>query len=217
MTDGEIGGLSAYSGSEVRITGGTVTSFPSFGTPTQPGFGGSLYVGPNVTATISGGSFGDRVTADSNSNLTIEGSEFRINGQPIAGMQNIGDQTLVKFGWSTLTGVLGDGTPFAFTYVDSDYIDVTTLKMVSVPAPTPRHIYSPLEPLPRGVPETEILTVSDGGTIPNNFNAGRGSIVHVLAGGRVGTNFEAVAATVNLTDATVGPYFGAFDHSNVRI
>jgi hypothetical protein len=214
---GEVGGLSAYSGSEIHISGGVVASPPSYAPPFQQSFGNSLYVGPNVTATISGGTFGDRVMADYNSDFTIEGSDFRIDGQPIAGLQNIGDHTLVNFGWNTLSGVLADGTPFAFAYVDADYIDRATLKVVAVPTVVPRHILAPIDPIPRGIRQGEVLTIGAGGTTGDNFNAGRGTVVSVLAGGTTGNNFEAVAATVNVTGGTVGTNFGAFDGTHINI
>jgi hypothetical protein len=66
-----------------------------------------------------------------------------------------------------------------------------------------------------GVRDGQTLIVGDGGTIIENFNAGRGSRVRVLPGGQVGNNLEAVAATVDVQgDATT---MRLFDGSTLNV
>ena len=66
----------------------------------------------------------------------------------------------------------------------------------------PNVIEVPNDSAPGGVHTGQQLTLHESGSLPLNFNAGRGSVVNIR-GGTVGPNFEAFAAEVNIDGGQV--------------
>ncbi len=196
-------GFSAKSNSTVNITGG---NFGSFGAN-------------DATVNISGGTVGDSFNSQPSATVGFAGVDFAIDGVPLTGLDNVGDQLSLNLAQGhLLTGTFTDGTPFAFTSAESDYIanDSLTLIRSAEPAPGPAFIDVPGDAAPWGVHAGQTLNVSDGGTVGDNFNAGNGSVV-VISGGTVGENLEAVGAEVNISGGVVGAEFDAFYDSTVNI
>ncbi len=85
-----------------NVSGGTI------GTAVGVGAGGVL--------NFSGGTAGNSIHADAGSQLNISGGDFRLDGAPIAGLQNVGSSLPFNIpAGSLLTGTLADGTPIALT------------------------------------------------------------------------------------------------------
>jgi hypothetical protein len=179
-------------------------------------FGGSVgrrfraYDGSRVA--ISGGSIGDRFWSLDGSRVTISGGEFRLDGVPVAGLESVGDSTALDLpDGALLTGVLADGTPFAFSSLDDDSIAPGTLTVQTseLPPVGPSVITASTDAIPLGIRQGQTLVVDPGGMVGDNFNAGRGSTVNVT-GGTVGNYLEVVEATVTISDGSVGGQFDAF-------
>lgn len=196
--------LYAGAGSRANISGGNI--------------GTSSRAVSGAVMNISGGAFGDRLTALTGSQVRFLGSDFRIDGAPITGLELVGSTHAIDLPASSLlTGTLSDGTPFALSSDDLDTIEngTLTLEAASVAA-TPAQFQVPSDAAPLGIHNGQSLTLSTGGKLPNNFNAGRGSIV-TITGGEVGNNFEAVGANVEIQGGAVGTDLDAFAGSVVNV
>ena len=198
--------IGASSGSEVNISGGS--------------FGALFRANDGSVVRVSGGSFFDGFETEQGSAVEFAGDDFRINGEPIQGLESIGDSQPVSIAHDDLlTGTYLDGTPFAFVYQsNSPFFDGTprendefsdgtlTLIVGQLPEIATGVINSATDPVPLGIRAGQTLQVDDGSAVPSNFMAGPGSVVNV-AGGTVGPNFEAIDAEVNISDGSVN--FGA--------
>jgi hypothetical protein len=183
---------------------------------------------PGSVVNISGGTFGDFFrTADSDS-ARISGAEFRIDGIEVPGLGGIGSTvTLTLHPDALLSGTLADGTPFAFSKQDefplvsflgdSFPAGALTLELDSLPPIGPALITASTDPIPPGIRQGQTLRVDAGGSVPDNFNAGRGTTILVEPGGEVGENLEGVNANVAITGGTVAAGFDVFDRSIVTI
>jgi len=192
-------------GSEANISGGSV--------------GLRFEVDNGSTANISGGSFGDSFGTEIGSAVNIIGGEFRLDSVPIEGLETVGNTLPFDIpAGSVLSGTLADGTPFAFSDLDPDFISdgTITLKAAALPPVGPGVIVVPSDPVPQGVRTAQVLVVDDGGVVDDSFNAGWGSTV-VVAGGQVGNNFEAVGAQVTVSSGSLGWAADAFEGSKVDI
>lgn len=195
-------GLYAEQQSQLSISGGNV---------------GYLQLLDNSKLTLSGGTT-ERLNMVSGS-ARIRGSEFRIDGVLIDGLDSVGMSKFVTPPQgASLTGVLQDGTPFLFSKNDDDnfYSFGFTLEATATPTIGPANITAGADPVPLGIRDGQTLVVGSGATLARNFNAGRGSTVNIQAGGSVGDNFEAVHATVTTSGGNFGMMFGAFDGTVVN-
>ena len=234
VTGGDIGhSFRAWTGSQVNISGGNV--------------GSSMSVENGAAVNISGGAVDDRMTGDVNStinwsggtigddfgvaigggslsgvgHINVHGSDFRLNGALIAGLNNPGDTVQVNrpsSGPWLFSGTLEDGTPFALGMDDQLSLPNGSLTFIqtAAPAPEPAAIQVPTDPAPLGVRAGQTLTLQEGGALGEHFNAGRGSTVNIQ-GGTVGKNFEAVAAEVTISGGNIGDSFDVFQGSQVAI
>jgi len=206
ISGGSVGaGFTAFSGSTVSITGGT--------------FGHSFVAFDGSTVTITGGSMGDFFCACTGSTVNISGGEFRLDDMLVDGLGTVGSEVALDVpDGSVFSGTLADGTPFAFSSLDLDFIgsNALTLQAAALPDIGPPLIALPGDVAPRGIRSGQTLFIQEGGWVGDNFNAGWGSIVDIV-GGRVGRNFEAVGAEVSISDGYVGERFGAFAGSTVAI
>ncbi len=170
-------------------------------------------------ANLSGGSIGRQLEVDSGAELNIFGGEFMLDGVTIAGLDNPGDSAGVTLTSPfQLTGILEDGTPFAFHDLDRDLITDAniTLFRTALPAIGPASISLPTDPVPDGLRDGQTLTIEAGGSTGEIFNAGPGSTV-ILDGGEIGEDFEAVGADVQILDGIVQDHFDALAGSTVLI
>jgi hypothetical protein len=202
--------LTALSGSTVNISGGTIGDGADFR-------GGSI-------GQISGGVFGDNFIAGGVGGLvTLRGGEFLLNGVPIGNTASLDLPTQ----W-TLSGVLENGTPFVFTNRENnrdsllrrDIIADNRLALAVVPlAPIgAATIHLPGDPRPDGIRSGQTLSLGAGGALGNNFSAGPGSVVRMEAStSRIGTNFEASGAQVDVFGGFIDERFDAFGDSVVNV
>jgi hypothetical protein len=207
------------SGATINATGGTI--------------GNDFSAGPGTTANISGGNFGDEPyfyggtisggTFGQQFSMefgTLIGSDFEVNGKPIAGLTNIGDTVAspIQKAGTVFSGTFADGSPFAFLFRGATYDNVSfaTLQLSAPAAPGPALINSPADTVPNGARSGQTVVVSSGGAIPNNFTAGAGSTV-TINDGTVGTNFKAVGNQVNVNGGAIGPNFTTLTGSTANL
>lgn len=218
----------ALSGSVVNVSGGSFgSSFRaengSVANISGASFGRSIRAESGGTLNITGGAFGDLVGING-STWRISGGEFQLDGVAIGGLDTPGNSVPFNLpAGSLLSGILADGTPFAFSSLDGDSVRDGTLTLIAaaLPAIGPTTITAPSDPVPLGIRSGQTLIVNSGGTVGNNFNAGAGSTL-VVNGGQVGENLEALSAQITIAGGTVGngPYFeglSAFQNSTVTI
>lgn len=230
----------------VHISGGTFSADASLR------YGGRLLLNANSELYISGGSIDRISTADWGSNpprpghrkldiaggaigslqfvpgealaqFTIHGGGFRLDGIPIKGLENIGDQVLLEHRTQgTLTGILADGTPIYIGGPGEQSSEIAalgnvTLQLASLPPVGPTIVHASTDDVPWGIREGQTLVVDGGGVLHNNFVAGMGSSVQVDEGGSVGNNMEAIGAKVTISGGTVGHELGIFDQSQLLV
>jgi len=199
-----VSGLFANSGSTLNISGGSLGSIGAYN--------GSV-------VNISGGSLGAFFRANSGSQVNIFGGEFRLDGMTISGLDTVGDSLALNLpDGAVLSGVVADGTPFAFSSLDSNRIDDGTLTLIAseLPPTGPAVIVVPSDPAPLGIRAGQTLIIEDGGEIGRNFNAGWGSRVN-LSGGMIDRRFSALGAQVTISDGWIDSFFEAAGGSVVDI
>jgi hypothetical protein len=210
--------FSAASGSTVNVSGGHLKSLTPDSGAVVSISGGNLDLADlsaTQSAVVSGGTFGDSFAT--NSATTLSGTGFELDGAPLAGLDMPGNTLMFTLPANKLlTGTLADGTPFAFTSSEGDHLSSVKLLRSNDLAAAPPTINVPTSAAPPGVRSGQTLTLQSGGSLPDNFNAGRGSRVDVL-GGTVGANFEAVGSIVNISAGQVGANFDAFAGSQINI
>jgi hypothetical protein len=240
ITGGTIGDHNAvFSGSVVDISGGQVGTTTAAGGIINVASGAFVealtgestslinITGGNIgyllrtysTLNVSGGALGGQFVTETGSQASISGGEFRLNGVLINGLDSPGNTVLLNVpAGAILSGTLSDGTPFAFSSLDTDSIanGTLTLKATTLPPISPTTITINNAQAPLGVRAGETLVVQSGGILAPNFNAGRGSTLQIH-GGQVGSNLEAVAANVSISGGAIGESFDAFSGSTVLI
>ncbi|QDS98460.1 hypothetical protein [Adhaeretor mobilis] len=161
-------------------------------------------------STIFGGRIGSIWNTTYGGDVTIIGSQFELDGVPIAGLETVGNE--ISFVQPTIGGVLSavleDGSTIAIGVSNYDgevAHDPLVLRRSTSPAASPSPINLPADPTPAGLRAGQVLTVGAGATLPPIFAAHRGSVVNLQAGGEIGHGFRATAATVNVSGGTLGP------------
>jgi hypothetical protein len=206
LSGGELRYVTTDNGSHVRMTGGSISYFDSF-------TGGQFE--------ISGGSLGDAFRLYSGTAFLLEGSDFRLDGVTIPGLEAPGSEQPVNIAAAKLfTGVLSDGTPFAISRSDGltdIYSDVLRVRSAPVAPIGSSLIVASHDAVPRGIRAGQTVIVDAGGRIPANFSAGRGSAVEILAGGVAGSNLEGVGATLNISGGAVEGTLDGFEGSQIQI
>jgi hypothetical protein len=218
LNAGNLGdGFDAYRGTVLNVSGGTVGWHLNAGAGSVVNINGGI-VGPDMRAysgsqiKLAGGVVGYGLLAFSGSSLRIQGSEIRVDGQLVPGLQSIGSSTNITLpSDSVLSGTLSDGSPFMFG--SDDLLSGTlTLEATSVPAIGPAVINVPGSAAPQSIRAGQKLILSSGGTLPDYFEAGWGSEVQIT-GGTVGKYFEVANSHVSISSATIGELFGAYSGS----
>ena len=225
ISGGSIGGLaSAFTGSIFNISGGTVGSNFLAGNGSIVNIsGGSISIlfeaANGSVVNLSGGAMNHILRTHPGSRFNIDGGEFRLDGVPISGLTETGSARAIDIpAGAVFSGTLVDGTPFAFSGQDSDIFaaGTLTLRRTSLPPPASTSYYVPNDPAPVGLRTGQSLVLEDGGALGNQFNANWGTAV-TINGGRIGDDFEANGAVVNISGGTVGWRFDAFYGSLVNI
>ncbi|MEO1498215.1 MAG: hypothetical protein AAFV43_13815 [Planctomycetota bacterium] len=174
---------------------------------------GRLTVGGNGVATVEGGRLGEvwRTAFQSNqtNKLTLVGGQWEIDGTPIAGLTNPGDE--VEFDLpatgALLSGVLSDGSPLALEVIgDNGEVlnGAITLRVASVPLPSTEPINLPLDPAPAGL-RGETLEVGAGGRVGPVFTAIDNSTINLSRNGAIGDMLRvADTSVVNNAGGSVG-------------
>ncbi|QDT74552.1 cupredoxin domain-containing protein [Lacipirellula limnantheis] len=208
INGGLVNNLIGHTNSLISITGGKIG-------------GGSEGVSINSKIDIHGGAYG-KFNAYSLADVALYGGEFRLDGQLIGGLEQVGDTVAIDIpNRSVLSGTLTDGTPIVFTALkgsDGDSLapGVLKLKATSVPPPLPADLLASRDPTPRGLREGQTLRVDAGQVLGNYFTAGRGSTLIVDPGGTVGNNLRSVAATVKISGKLNGDLV-AVDGSQIEL
>jgi hypothetical protein len=183
---------------QVTITGGTI------GDLFEPLAGSTVH--------ISGGSLGDAFRAQAGSAITLSGGDFRINDTPIPGLGSVGVSLPINVPLgAVLSGILSDGTPFAFASTDDDVLTngTITLETTLLPVVTDTDLIVPGNVVGQGI-RGQTLTVLGGGAIGDNFNVGPDSVITLLSGGTIGANLEVLGAELNILGGSVGASLDAF-------
>ncbi|TWT35479.1 hypothetical protein KOR34_03710 [Posidoniimonas corsicana] len=200
VNDGRIGSNStAYDGSVVDVLEGQVLN------------GFNARSGSQIT--VRAGYVGGDFDADVGAQVELTGYDFKLDGLPVAGLATVGDAIGVDLGaGQLLTGVLADGTSFAFHSDDSDQLAAGTLTLRRTDAPEsgPAAISVPSDAAPVAIRAGQTLTLEDGGELADYFVAGDGSRL-VVEGGRVRNYAEAINAEVEVNSGEVGVGFSAFN------
>lgn len=224
IAGGLVRGLQTWSNTTVTMTGGTAEQLSAKSGSTLTLSGGSygeVWIQEGAAMTASGGTFGDGPAAFTGGSFALVGADFRLNGEPVLGFTSIGQtQQIDILQGQLLTGVLADGTPFAFQNVDDAdtfYAGTLRLQLAETPAIGPAVVVASGGGVTYGLRAGQTLIVDNGGVVPANFNAARGTTVVIEAGGTVGDNFEAVGSNVTIAGGTIGRWFDAFAGTNVHV
>ena len=128
ITGGTVGErFAAGGGSTVNVSGGTIGDTFVAQSGSTVNISGGMF--NNVTTlsgsevNISGGTFGNPFGVVNGTTLRFSGGNFRLDGQLISGLETVGNTLplIVPIG-SVLSGTFQDGTPFAFTSQESDFL-----------------------------------------------------------------------------------------------
>ncbi|MCA9186719.1 MAG: hypothetical protein KDA99_13925, partial [Planctomycetales bacterium] len=180
--------------------------------------GTNLGAGDGNVVTIRGGGLGNEFSARAGSEVLVYGSDFRFNGQPVAGLHDVGDRVSVN-GMSdgVLTGYLADGTPFAFSgYRDFIADGVLTVELTESTHAEPTLIQVPAEAAPDSVRDGQVLIVDRQAQLPDLFQVGPGSVVIARNDAMLGHELTAVAASVLIDDSRLGALATFLDKSVLR-
>ncbi|MCA9188793.1 MAG: hypothetical protein KDA99_24375 [Planctomycetales bacterium] len=183
-------------------------------------------VGSDLTAsegnfvTISGGVIGNGLTVDNGSQLWIFGSDFRLDGIPIDGVNHVGDQFAVTelSGNAVLSGTLSDGTPFAFSSFRDQIADGVVTVELAETVPVGEVLMQAEAGIgPQSIRDGQLLVAEQSAVLPDMFQAGRGSTLVMRNGAAAGDYLTAVDATVIADNANIGSLATFLDNSTLRM
>lgn len=190
--------------SSVVIRGGMIEDFTSFDGSDVVMFGGTI---SNNFSVHEGGT------------ATIGGGDFRINGVPIEGLQDVGDASPVNPpANSVLSGVLIDGSPFIINISPRSQFaeDALTLAVFAIPPVGAADLELPRDDVLHGLRSGQTLVVRNGGSTGDGFRALAGSVIEV-AGGEVGGYLRSYRASVAVTDGSIGDDFFSLDSNTITL
>ncbi len=202
--EGSVNQLSSRPDSDINLRGGGVTKIGSSGgrvTITGGSVLFSLDMYDNGILEIAGGSHSDNFEVRTGSSMTVRGGEFHLNGEPLAIPIQSGGAAGISVdltGGSVLSGVYADGTPFVLSGDQEEIQVLIELDEVALPAPGPSQINVPSDPVPPGVRGGQTLTLSSGGSLPDNFTVAAGGSL-VVQGGSIRSNLELAGATAEIS------------------
>ncbi|BBO35881.1 hypothetical protein PLANPX_5493 [Lacipirellula parvula] len=214
VTGGLVSGASIDDDVTATISGGQINQISGDKESTVNIFGGEIN-----SAHLQGAVhlYGGRIDDDPfrvrvGGKLFIHATEFRLNGVPIAGLQNVGDSQVIPVpAGSVLSGVYSNGAPFVFSG-DRGEIDAPISLIQSAPhGPLPTSYTVNNAESPDGIHDGQTLTLQTGGALPAHFTVGQGGHLVVQAG-TVGRNLEVIDATFDMLGgaaSTTHAYRGA--------
>jgi hypothetical protein len=222
VSGGSIGPYSyVFSGSTLNISGGSVDRELNVwdGVVNISGgtVGSDFYASAGSTVNISGGAIAH--SFHSAGSTKISGSDFRLNGVPITGLETYAATAFEIPAGSVLSGTLWDGTPFSFSDQASDWFEKGSLRLERYPAAPASAANTVLYagiPAPARIGAGQFLVVGAGGKVGDYFRAGWGSSLTVL-NGTIGDYSDAIGAHVLIASGVVGHNFNAFYGSEVTI
>ena len=191
-----------YKDTNVNMTGGLLLS--------------QFYDGASLD--LHGGIVDDDFIVRDGASISIHGSDFRLNGTPVAGLETIGETLPVNIGdGAVLTGVLEDGSVFLFSNLNDDIADGTiTLVESNIPAPAQMVYNLPGDTPPVGLRVGQTLILGpDSEPATTNFAAYNATIL--INGGNLGYEPEVVNSVVTMTSGEIGLGFDAHYGSVVNI
>jgi hypothetical protein len=216
VTGGTVIRTYGQQGSIANIHGGQINDFSTEGHVNVTGGNFEQFNVQQGTANVSGGVFGDSFDIRIDAELTLNASEFRLNGALIANLDDVGDTRLLTLGpQDVLSGVFADGTPMIFSGMEGRIEEPIRLTRSASYTPGPAKIIVPTDPAPAGIHSGQTLILNDGGTLPANFSVVHGAAAQIQ-GGTVGHNFEVIGATVDMTGGTLRTIQG-FQDSVINI
>ncbi len=188
--------LTAWNGGTVDYTGGTYLRSVALDRGIANIYGG--FVGPasgvglHGIVNIHGGVIRDEFHFQVGQ-LTLYGGEFRLDGEPVTGLGDIGSSVTVELGEeSSLSGVLSDGMPFFFSRHNSNRTRAVPVNLVTsaIPAANPAVFVASQGAVPYGILGGQTLVVDEGASVTTDLELGWGSQLIVEAGGTVVLPFE---------------------------
>ena len=200
----------------VNISGGKIGDLFSLGYNTKVNISGGvvpeiIYVGGDGVLNLSGGNIGAFYANGTDTMIT--GSEFMLDGVPIAGLNGPGDSvTIPTSGGARLTTTFADGA--VFTSVPDNLGDTLTLVAVAAP-PKPLEINSPSDPVPLGLRAGQTLNLGNGAELVDNFVAVDATLN--ITGGTASDHLITLGTEVHISEGSVGDYFQARSGSMVNI
>jgi hypothetical protein len=215
MSGGIVGSFDARSNNTIDISGGSILGF-RVGVSSVVDISGASFNGfraeSGSTSNITGGVFGSSFFSDSDSEVSIFGNEFVLNGVPFSG------STVSLVDTDILSGTLVDGSPFIFSPQSAFAGDnLAGVSFISSPVPTldltPVVIDGTSGPAPTGLRAGQTLTLQDGGELGNNFAVVDADLI--VTGGAIGNGLEVVNGNVEVTGGTIRGYFEIFNGSTV--
>ena len=226
---GHVESLSAFAGTQTRISGGTVGYVAAHNDSTFNISGGEFgflqyssapAFDSGSVAEISGGRFGNRMRAEVGSQIELAGEGFRLDGVQIAGLAQPGDTAQLNIPQgATFSGTLADGTPIVLSSDRDDLLEdgTLTLRMENAPAYNTGTIVASVDPIPVGLRDGQTLRIDSGSSAGENLIAGRGSSVILEEGGSLGHWFEAEGADIVIEGGYVGSFFQVHQGTNVLV
>ena len=225
MSGGTLGRYATlYDGSWLENTGGLITgdyfAIQDGATYIQRGgaSGDRVLVAAGGFAGFTGGNIGHGFSANADGVVRMIGGDFLLDGEPIPGLNSGQPSVPVNLPeGSVLTGVLSDGSVFAFTSHLEDALVDGSLELVPVAIPTTGQavIHAPAEAIPKGLYGGQTLYLDSGALTDPYFTAVSSQIY--LQGGELQTGATAVDSYVRIDSGTVGPGFSATAGSTVDI
>lgn len=135
VSSGSMKSLAAHDSSQITVSGGSIYTYVSIGRSQTTVSGGSisrLVAGGNSRVTVSGGSIVVSMRLSSSAIITIDGSDFAVDGTPIDYIELTsilgGDPFYERY--RRLTGTLLNGDP-----LDNDFRIGDSAKIVLIPEP----------------------------------------------------------------------------------
>ncbi len=221
LINGYVNDFRSHDGSTVHVDGGTVSSVYAYdGSLVELASGviGTASLYPGSTLPITGGAIGPIRTEGAGADVQIFGDEFALDGQPITGLNTIGDSIQLDIpDGSVLSGTLPDGRVILLSSNRNDIIAAGTLSLnkSQVPPVGLATINAPADPVPGGLRSGQSLNLGPGATAGDWLRAVDAEIE--IDGGSIGENLEIYNSQLTLTDGTIGNSFKALNSSTVNI
>lgn len=214
LSGGSIGQyFEVHSYTTLNISGGTIGDHFTIGLDTTVSISGGVvpeFYFQGGTLGISGGNLGGFFGYSDGT--TITGSEFRLDGAPIPGLEVPGNSVTIPTNSGLLTTTFTDGAVIAFSPGSVS----GTLTLNAVEAPTKRAVInSPSEPVPLGLRYGQTLNLATGAELVDYFTAIDSTLN--VDGGNIGRELKAMGTTVEVTGGSVGENFLARSGSTVNI